>query len=208
MSLIGLVLVWALIVIVSMAVSVLLAHRWGRDPFGWAVLAAGMGPFAIVALLGTHKSDVAHPQPFQDGEPPQTAGLATKIVVAAVDASDAGAHVARYICEHVPAARVELLTILPREWHPTEGTMSSDDRQARVDAATRRPLDLLREAGVPAAVVVGYGEPGAEVVRFAETCSAVLVVVGRRGAGLTKALLGSVSDSVVKHARCPVVVVG
>ena len=53
MSLIGLVLIWALIVIVSMAMSVLLAHRWGRDPFGWAMLAAGMGPMAIVALLGT-----------------------------------------------------------------------------------------------------------------------------------------------------------
>ncbi len=208
MSLIGLVLVWALVVIVSMAVSVLLAHRWGRDPFGWALLAASMGPFAIVALLGTHTSDVAHPQPFQDGEPPLTAGRAAKIVVAAVDASDMSVHVARYICEHVPAAQVRLLTILPREWHPTEGTMSSDDRQARVDAATRRPLDLLREASVPAAVVLGYGEPGEEVVRFAETCSADLIVVGRRGAGLTKALLGSVSDSVVKHARRPVVVAG
>lgn len=214
MSLIGFVLIWALIVIGSMAVTVLLAHRWGRDPFGWAMLAAAMGPFAVVALLGTHKKDVAHRQPLQDADgsrgSPSAAGRATKTVVAAVDGSDMGALVARYVCEHAfgAVARVQLLTILPREWHPTEGSMSSGDRQARIDAATRRPLGLLREAGVPADVVVGYGQPGEEIVRVAESCGADLIVVGRRGAGLTKALLGSVSDSVVKHARCPVVVVG
>jgi nucleotide-binding universal stress UspA family protein len=206
MSLIGLVLIWALIVIISMALNVLLAHRWGRDPFGWAMLAAGMGPIAIVALLGTRKSDVAHPQPFQVTGPLAPAAADSRTIVAAVDGSDAGAQVARYICQHMAGARVELLTVLPREWHPVEGTVPAADRQARIDAATSGPLGLLREAGVPSAVVVGYGEPGEEIVRLAETSNAGLIVVGRRGTGLTKALLGSVSDYVIKHARCPVVV--
>jgi nucleotide-binding universal stress UspA family protein len=34
-----------------------------------------------------------------------------------------------------------------------------------------------------------------------------VIIVGRRGAGLTKALLGSVSDHVVRRAKQPVVVV-
>jgi nucleotide-binding universal stress UspA family protein len=38
--------------------------------------------------------------------------------------------------------------------------------------------------------------------------SAGLIVVGSRGLGpLRRALMGSVSDSVVRHARCPVLVV-
>lgn len=208
MSLIGLVLIWALIVIVSMAMNVLLAHRWGRDPFGWAMLAAGMGPMAIVALLGTRKSDVAHPQPFEAGGQPSSAAAGTRTVVAAVDSSDAGVHVARYICEHVVGARVELLTVLPREWHAVEGTVAEPDRQAHIDTATSAPLGLLRKAGIAANVVVGYGEPGEEIVRLAAIHNADLIVVGRRGAGLTKALLGSVSDHVVKCAERPVVIVG
>jgi len=34
-----------------------------------------------------------------------------------------------------------------------------------------------------------------------------MIIVGRRGAGLSRALLGSVSDHVVKHAMRPVLIV-
>ena len=52
------------------------------------------------------------------------------------------------------------------------------------------------------------GRPDAEIVRLAEKLDAGLVVVGSRGlGGIRRALLGSVSDSVVRHARCPVLVV-
>jgi hypothetical protein len=45
-------------------------------------------------------------------------------------------------------------------------------------------------------------------VRFAEDAHADLIVLGSRGLGrLGRALLGSVSDSVVRHAHCPVLVV-
>jgi nucleotide-binding universal stress UspA family protein len=52
------------------------------------------------------------------------------------------------------------------------------------------------------------GDPREEIVREAEDLAADLVVVGARGlAPLKRALLGSVSTSVVHHVPCPVLVV-
>jgi nucleotide-binding universal stress UspA family protein len=47
-----------------------------------------------------------------------------------------------------------------------------------------------------------------QIVRVAEDTGAGLIVMGSRGlGGVRRALMGSVSDSVVRHAHCPVLVV-
>jgi nucleotide-binding universal stress UspA family protein len=47
-----------------------------------------------------------------------------------------------------------------------------------------------------------------EIVSVAEEIGAGLIVMGSRGlGGIRRALMGSVSDSVVRHAHCPVLVV-
>ena len=52
------------------------------------------------------------------------------------------------------------------------------------------------------------GHPDTEIVGLAGRLGAGLIVVGSRGRGpLKRALMGSVSDSVVRHAHCPVLVV-
>jgi len=52
------------------------------------------------------------------------------------------------------------------------------------------------------------GFPDAEIVGLAGNLGARLIVIGSRGRGpLKRALMGSVSDSVVRHAHCPVMVV-
>ena len=52
------------------------------------------------------------------------------------------------------------------------------------------------------------GRPEAEITAVAEEIRAGLIVIGSRGlGGLRRALLGSVSSSVVQHAHCPVLVV-
>jgi nucleotide-binding universal stress UspA family protein len=55
---------------------------------------------------------------------------------------------------------------------------------------------------------LGMGRPDAEIAKLAEGIGAGLIVMGSRGlGGVRRALLGSVSDSVVRHAHCPVLVV-
>ena len=55
---------------------------------------------------------------------------------------------------------------------------------------------------------VAVGRPDAEIVRVAEEIGAGLVIVGSRGLGpIGRAVMGGVSDSVVRHAHCPVLVV-
>ena len=52
------------------------------------------------------------------------------------------------------------------------------------------------------------GRPAAEIVALAEQIGAGLIVMGARGVGgIRRALMGSVSDSVLRHAHCPVLMV-
>ncbi len=51
-------------------------------------------------------------------------------------------------------------------------------------------------------------DPAERIVALAEEIRADLIVIRSRGfGGMKRALLGSVSDSVVRHAHCPVLVV-
>ena len=52
------------------------------------------------------------------------------------------------------------------------------------------------------------GRPDTELVHLSEEIDAGLIIMGSRGlGGVRRALMGSVSDSVVRHAHCPVLVV-
>ncbi len=70
-------------------------------------------------------------------------------------------------------------------------------------------VQRVREAGGEVAEVhARLGRPDAEIVGLADELGAGLIVLGSRGLGrLRRALMGSVSDSVVRHAHCPVLVV-
>ena len=62
--------------------------------------------------------------------------------------------------------------------------------------------------GTVAGTHLRMGAVDLEIVVLAEELGADLIVMGSRGlGGLRRALMGSVSDSVVRHAHCPVLVV-
>ena len=81
------------------------------------------------------------------------------------------------------------------------------------EADARGLLDVLvkriEDAGSASAQAhLSEGVPAAEIVALGEEIGAGLIVVGSRGlGGVRRALMGSVSDSVVRHAHCPVLVV-
>ena len=75
----------------------------------------------------------------------------------------------------------------------------------RLEGYARR----IEEAGGKLAEAhLRLGKPDDQIVRLAEELGVGMIVMGSRGhGGVRRSLLGSVSDSVVRHAHCPVTVV-
>ncbi len=71
-----------------------------------------------------------------------------------------------------------------------------------------KPKTMLREAGLEAKLLLCEGDPAEEILRVAKDGGYDLIIVGHRGLSPVKAfLLGSVSNRVVSHAPCSVLVV-
>lgn len=86
---------------------------------------------------------------------------------------------------------------------PPTDELSAAARQTVTDALAR--VSGGSDPGVPVELGVVEGAPAAALLDASE--DATLVVVGSRGrGGFTGLLLGSVSQQVTHHARCPVVV--
>lgn len=76
------------------------------------------------------------------------------------------------------------------------------------EGAAQRLVGRARNLGIPTAFLVWEGEPGEAIVDAAEAERVDLIVLGSHGRrGVHRTLMGSVSDHVVRHAQCPVVVV-
>ena len=80
----------------------------------------------------------------------------------------------------------------------------TEDDRAPLEAA----LELATEHGIEAQTELLAGNPAAEIVAYADTVDADLIVVGSRGHGrIASALLGSVSRGVLSESKRPVLIV-
>ena len=204
--LLEIVVPWLIIVLVTMIVVTYLALRWGRDPFGWLLLSAAMGPIAIVGLIGTRRADVERQRRPSVSGAPRVAG--STLIIVGSDGSAAGPRIAAHIVRELSqSTEVVLACVLPLEAEPGRSEPARRDCEARVAQMTQATIDVLHSGGVAVRTAVVFGHPGEEIVRLADREQADMIIVGRRGAGLSRALLGSVSDHVVKHATRPVLIV-
>ena len=105
---------------------------------------------------------------------------------------------------------VHVVPVLDRSFADGIGVPAAMPHQ--IDELDRKPLEdalaLAAERDVDARAELLAGIPADEIVAFADTLDADLIVLGSRGRGaLATALLGSVSRSVLHEARRPVLVV-
>jgi nucleotide-binding universal stress UspA family protein len=90
---------------------------------------------------------------------------------------------------------------------PEEFDEQSHRAVADAGSTAARTAESLGLAGAETRVL--SGDPAASIIHLAEELSARAIVVGSRGrGGLKRAVLGSVSDHLVRHAPCTVVVTG
>jgi nucleotide-binding universal stress UspA family protein len=83
-----------------------------------------------------------------------------------------------------------------------------DQVRSSREGAAQELVSRGRAAGVRVNFLIWDGDPGESIVDAARSEQVDLVVVGSHGRGqVGRFLIGSVSDHVVRHAHCPVLVV-
>ncbi len=145
--------------------------------------------------------------------------MADETVIVAVDGSDAALQAA---CAGLAIVHPEADALIVTVVEPSDGSLPvsgfagtvmspqdvEDQNQARTAAANKH-LDAAAAALGPHAgqTLILHGVPGMAICDIAAERSARAIVIGSRGHGrIKRALLGSVSDYVVRNSPCPVVI--
>ena len=109
-------------------------------------------------------------------------------------------------------ARLQLVSVARHAEHAeTQDERQDSRRQARkfYESAAAELIESGKRRGVNAErIVVEGGHPAEAIVDTARKVGADLIIVGRRGlSGVTRFLIGSVSDRIARYAHCPVLVI-
>jgi nucleotide-binding universal stress UspA family protein len=138
------------------------------------------------------------------------AWLPKRNVVAPVDFSDQSFSAVDQALELVASpAELHLIHVLPVVIPADPGvvwtSIDDDSRRRHARLALEERFSDPKYQG--AQIQVELGDPGHEIAAFAERIKADLIVVSSHGrTGLTRLLIGSVAERVVRLAHCPVLV--
>ncbi|MGY1839518.1 MULTISPECIES: universal stress protein [unclassified Modestobacter] len=202
-------LLWVLIVLVvwiaaGVAAVVVLGrqgHRTGR----WWLLGVVLGPLflPIAAERGKHGVVVLDRRSARGGDPGSRGDGRTVLV--AVDGSPESDQAVRDAARLLGGAetRFVLVTVVDPD------AAEFDDADVRAAAH-----DLLAERArwlgtdTEPVLEIGCGQPSRVLVDVARTEGADLLMLGRRGRGLSQRVLGSVAEQVARQATTPVLLAG
>jgi nucleotide-binding universal stress UspA family protein len=113
-------------------------------------------------------------------------------------------------------ARLLVVSVLGASSRPSEASTGATGSAGQALADSRDSLTTkaqgivqrAKAAGADATFLVWEGDAGEAIVAAADSEKADLIVVGSHGrSGVSRFFIGSVSDHVVRHAHCPVMVV-
>lgn len=122
-------------------------------------------------------------------------------IVVGVDGSPASQHAVAFAAEHGRARRAEVRLVGAVPAPASEKTI------AEIDILLKLAAQRYVDPEIALYFVTDAKEGAPDEVLCAAARHADLLVVGRRGAGDTGGVLGSVADECVRYAACPVAVV-
>jgi nucleotide-binding universal stress UspA family protein len=94
-----------------------------------------------------------------------------------------------------PATSVELGAVL-------------DDAREHYEEGFKKILEQARTHDLDVTTDMAVGHPGEQIIHRAEADSIDLIILGRRGRSMiSRMMLGSTSERVLRYAHCPVMVV-
>jgi nucleotide-binding universal stress UspA family protein len=106
--------------------------------------------------------------------------------------------------EHLHVIHV-LIDIAPLEAGEVWGVVDPQSRIEHIETLLREKLAAAQFQGVHTAVLLG--EPAHGIANYAQEKHAELIVIPSHGrTGITRLLIGSVAERVVRLAHCPVLV--
>ena len=184
---------------VAITVAVLMGRR-GHSPFEWFLIGAVLGPIALPIAWGRIRDEPTAPnREVVDVAPGLGAGPVDVLV--GIDGSVESEAALRTAVD-VLGPRIGRLTLV--------GVTGFNYGNPQVKADTERALETLREMAASTSVAhVGItilsGRPADALPEYALRDGYQLIVVGRRGRGASKAILGSTAAQLAS-APIPVLV--
>ena len=140
-----------------------------------------------------------------------------KKILVPIDYSTHSKTAIQYALEIAPTynARLQLLHVIEESIHPAfyaAGINSifqiNSQLKSKSKEAIREMLYSVGGSDIEADIFVVEGRASSEVIRFAKDKSSDLIIIATHGlTGIDHLLLGSVSEKVVRMAKCPVLTV-
>ena len=182
-------------VAIGAGLSILMGRR-GHNGFGWFVLGSMLGPLGLILAV-----DALRHEPAQEPARPVTGHAGGPVdVLVGYDGSPesiaALATVGDLLGERT--GRVVIATVVSLDGIAAE---ERDAEKGLSRMASRVPT-------LPVATEVLHGRPSVALAQRAAGGGFDLLVIGTRGKGLTKGLMGSAASELVRDSKVPVLVVG
>ena len=184
-------------VAIGIVMSIVMGRR-GHNSFGWLVLGTLLGPMAVVLAIDARRHDEELEPAAVGGSGEARRGPVDVLVgfdgtaesVAAADAA------AQLFGDRL--GRLTVATVVPygdMRW-PAESAAEALRRLAARTPERACELEVL------------HGHPAAALREYAASAGYDVIAVGARGAGVTKAILGSAAAELARESKVPVLVVG
>jgi nucleotide-binding universal stress UspA family protein len=140
-----------------------------------------------------HNAHFRHMLVGYDGSPQSE--KAVEVAFSLADCIDSSVLIFAVARPPEPATSVELEAVL-------------DDAKEHYQEGFKKILEKARAHDLDVKTDMAVGHPGEQIIHRAEVDKIDLIIVGRRGrSAISRMMLGSVSERVLRYAHCPVMVV-